>query len=416
MEYGLIGARLGHSYSKIIHEMLYGGPYELHALPTEAEARAFLAEKSFRAINVTIPYKQLVMEYCDEIDPMAKEIGAVNTVVNRGGKLYGYNTDAGGFAYLAAAHSVDFKDKTVLVLGTGATHCTVSYVARHKGAASVLTASRHPDAAKGELSYEQAAESGAQIVINATPAGMYPNAGVCHLDIAAMAKRGLEAVLDVVYNPFKTELLLRAEENGVAFACGFEMLVAQAVYAAEYFLDRKFQSGEIEQISRTLKEQLCTVSLIGMPSSGKTTLGAALAKQLNKPFVDLDAEIERAAGKSIPAIFSEEGESGFRRRETEAVKTFCEKGRYVISCGGGVVKTPGNVRLLRQNGGILWVQRPLAKLQTGGNRPLSKDMAALAAMEAQRTPLYAAAADAIIHNDSSESAAIAAAESAFHEI
>ena len=199
MEYGLIGAKLGHSYSKIIHEMLCGYRYDLCPLPTEEEARAFLTKRQFKAINVTIPYKKLVMEYCSYIDPRAKAIGAVNTVVNKNGLLYGYNTDYMGFAYLCDAHGVDFAGRTVLILGTGGTHNTTSAVARDKGAAKVLTVSRHPDPVKGELSYAEAARSGAQIVINTTPAGMYPNVGVCNLDVAAMP--GLEAVVDVVYNP-----------------------------------------------------------------------------------------------------------------------------------------------------------------------------------------------------------------------
>ena len=250
MEYGLIGSKLGHSYSKIIHEMLCGYRYDLCPLPTEEEARAFLTRRQFKAINVTIPYKRLVMEYCTYIDPRAKAIGAVNTVVNKNGLLYGYNTDHLGFAHLCDAHGVDFAGKTVLILGTGGTHNTTSAVARDKGAARVLTVSRTPDAAKGQLSYEEAVFSGAQIVINTTPAGMYPNVGVCSLDVAKMP--GLEAVLDVVYNPDKTELILRAEEAGVPVAVGgLEMLVAQAVYAAEYFLSRKFDdaAGEIGRIT-----------------------------------------------------------------------------------------------------------------------------------------------------------------------
>ena len=203
MEYGLIGGRLGHSYSKLIHEMLCGYRYDLCPLPTEADARAFLEKRAFKAINVTLPYKRLVMEYCSFIDPRAKAIGAVNTVVNHNGLLYGYNTDYLGFAHLCAAHGVDFTGRTVLILGTGGTHNTTSAVARDKGAARILTVSRKPDPAKGELSYEEAVHSGAQIVINTTPAGMYPNVGTCNLDIAAMP--GLEAVLDVVYNPEKTD-------------------------------------------------------------------------------------------------------------------------------------------------------------------------------------------------------------------
>lgn len=417
MEYGLIGSKLGHSYSKIIHEMLCGYRYDLCPLPTEEEARAFLTRRAFKAINVTIPYKRLVMGFCSYIDPRAKAIGAVNTVVNRNGLLYGYNTDYLGFAYLADAHGVEFAGRTVLILGTGGTHNTTSAVAKDKGAARVLTVSRHPDPEKGELSYAEAVHSGADIVINTTPAGMYPNVGVCHLDVAAMP--GLKAVLDVVYNPDKTELILRAEEAGVPVAVGgLEMLVAQAVYAAEYFLDRKFDDApaEIRAITAQLRKEQLNVALIGMPSCGKTTIGRALADRLGKRFVDLDEEIVRAAGRSIPDLFAAEGEDGFRAREAEQTARFAREGRQVLSCGGGVVKRPENLRALRQNGVVLFIDRPLDALTVGGGRPLSTSAEALKAMEAQRRPLYLAAADAVIPNETTVADAVAAALEALDAI
>ncbi len=417
MEYGLIGSKLGHSYSKIIHEMLCGYRYDLCPLPTEEEARAFLTRRAFKAINVTIPYKRLVMEFCSYIDPRAKAIGAVNTVVNRNGLLYGYNTDYLGFAYLADAHGVEFAGRTVLILGTGGTHNTTSAVAKDKGAARVLTVSRHPDPEKGELSYAEAVHSGADIVINTTPAGMYPNVGGCHLDVAAMP--GLEAVLDVVYNPDKTELILRAEEAGVPVAVGgLEMLVAQAVYAAEYFLDRKFNDApaEIRAITAQLRKEQLNVALIGMPSCGKTTIGRALADRLGKRFVDLDEEIVRAAGRSIPDLFAAEGEDGFRAREAEQTARFAREGRQVLSCGGGVVKRPENLRALRQNGVVLFIDRPLDALTVGGGRPLSTSAEALKTMEAQRRPLYLAAADAVIPNETTVADAVAAALEALDAI
>ena len=417
MEYGLIGSKLGHSYSKIIHEMLCGYRYDLCPLPTEEEARAFLTRRAFKAINVTIPYKRLVMGSCYYIDPRAKAIGAVNTVVNRNGLLYGYNTDYLGFAYLADAHGVEFAGRTVLILGTGGTHNTTSAVAKDKGAARVLTVSRHPDPEKGELSYAEAVHSGADIVINTTPAGMYPNVGVCHLDVAAMP--GLEAVLDVVYNPDKTELILRAEEAGVPVAVGgLEMLVAQAVYAAEYFLDRKFDDApaEIRAITAQLRKEQLNVALIGMPSCGKTTIGRALADRLGKRFVDLDEEIVRAAGRSIPDLFAAEGEDGFRAREAEQTARFAREGRQVLSCGGGVVKRPENLRALRQNGVVLFIDRPLDALTVGGGRPLSTSAEALKTMEAQRRPLYLAAADAVIPNETTVADAVAAALEALDAI
>ena len=417
MEYGLIGGKLGHSYSKLIHEMLCGYRYDLCPLPTEAEARAFLKKRLFKAINVTIPYKKLVMEYCTYIDPRAKAIGAVNTVVNKNGLLYGYNTDYSGFAHLCEAHGVDFAGRTVLILGTGGTHNTTSAVARDKGAAKILTVSRKPDPEKGELSYTQALTSGAQIIINTTPAGMYPNVGVCNLDVAAMP--GLEAVLDVVYNPDKTELILRAEEAGVPVAVGgLEMLVAQAVYAAEYFLGRTFDdaAGEIDRITAALRRDTLNVALIGMPSSGKTTVGRALAEALGKRFVDLDEEIVKADGRSIPDIFAAEGEEGFRQKETAVIAQFAKEGRQLLSCGGGAVKKPENVRLLRQNGVVLFLDRPLDALTVGGGRPLSSSADALRTMYAERRPLYLAAADAVVPNETTVADAVKASMEALDEI
>lgn len=404
--YGLIGAKLGHSYSKIIHEQLAGYQYELISLPTEAEARAFMERRAFTAINVTIPYKQLVIPYCDEIDPKAKAIGAVNTIVNRGGKLYGYNTDYAGFAYLARAHNIDFAGKTVLILGTGGTHSTVEAVCRDSGAGTILSASR--TGKFGALTYNEAMRRrDVQIIVNTTPCGMYPNAGQCLL--APTAFPALEAVLDVIYNPFRTELLLQAEEHGVTAADGFEMLVAQAVYAAQHFTGRFYATDSvIPAASRRLRRQLANVSLIGMPGCGKSTIGAALAKRLGKTFVDLDEEIERRTGNNIPDIFAREGEEAFRRYEADTLADIATRTGQIIACGGGVIKNPANVRAMRQNGSVLWVQRPLGKLATGG-RPLSQGGAALKQLQAERTPLYQAAADAVLDNSTTLAEAVQAA-------
>ena len=415
MEYGLIGAKLGHSYSKIIHEAVCGYSYELHPLPTEKEAHAFMQAKAFKAINVTIPYKKLVIPYCDEVEPRAAAIGAVNTVVNRDGKLYGYNTDYTGFAYLARCHGVKFAGAVVLVLGTGGTHNTVTAVCQDAGAKQVLTASR--TGKDGALTYEEAQQHPEiNIIINTTPAGMYPNNGSCLLDLHAFPK--LEAVLDCVYNPFRTELLLRAEELGVPAYCGFEMLVAQAVYAAEYFLSRKFDdaAGEIGRITAALRRDMLNVALIGMPSSGKSTVGRALAERLGKKFIDLDEEIVKADGRSIPDIFAAEGEDGFRAKESAQTARFAKEGRQLLSCGGGIIKRGENLRALHQNGVVLFLDRPLDALTVGGGRPLSSSTEALKKMEAARRPLYLAAADAVIPNSGTVEDAVTAAMEALDEI
>ena len=412
MEYGLIGAKLGHSYSPAIHRQLGGYRYELCPLPTEQEARAFLKARQFSGINVTIPYKQLVIPYCDEIDPMAQAIGAVNTVVNRDGKLYGYNTDFAGFAYLLAAHGVSLSGKTVMILGTGGTCKTVTAVARQQGAKQILTVSRR--AAEGCLTYEQAARrTDVQVVINTTPAGMYPNPGTCLLDLSAL--HSCEAVFDVVYNPFKTELIQRAEEQGIPAFCGFEMLVAQAVFAAQHFLQTEFPPEKIRDIHRQLKAQIANVSLVGMPGCGKSSIGRQLAKRLNKRFVDLDEEIEQLAGKTIPQIFAQEGEAAFRRLEQQVADTFSAQNGQVLSCGGGIIKTPGNARMLHRNGPVLFIDRPVEALAVGGGRPLSSSREALRTMETERRPLYLAAADAAVENCGGFEQAVQSAMEEFYE-
>ena len=417
MEYGLIGAKLGHSYSKIIHEMLCGYHYDLCPLPTEEEARAFLAKRQFKAINVTIPYKKLVMEYCSYIDPRAKAIGAVNTVVNKNGLLYGYNTDYMGFAHLCDAHGVNFAGRTVLILGTGGTHNTTSAVARDKGAAKVLTVSRHPDPEKGELSYAEAVSSGAQIVINTTPAGMYPNVGVCNLDVAAMP--GLEAVVDVVYNPDKTELILRAEEAGVPVAVGgLEMLVAQAVYAAEYFLDRKFEDApvEIRRITAALRRDMLNIALIGMPSCGKTTTAKMLAARMGREYVDLDELIAKNAGMSIPMIFQLKGEAYFRQLEKDALRSVCGRQGLILSPGGGIVKDEDNIRLMRHNSRIVFLERDLERLaKADPSRPLSASAQAVQKMYEERLPLYRKYSDFIIDNNGAQKETVRRIEEKIHE-
>ncbi|MDD4851121.1 MAG: shikimate kinase [Gemmiger sp.] len=410
MDYGLIGARLGHSYSKPIHEQVGGYRYELHPLPTEADARAFLEARQFRAVNVTIPYKQLVLAYCDEVEPTAAAIGAVNTLVNRGGRLYGYNTDYAGFQYLAAAHGIRFAGKNVLILGTGGTHNTVAAACKNGGAASVLTAGR--TGRNHSLTYAQAADHPeVEIIINTTPVGMYPETGVCLVDLKAFPQ--LEAVVDVVYNPFRTELLLQAEERGVTAVCGFEMLVAQAVYAAEKFTGKHYPVSEIEATHARLKKEISNLSLIGMPGCGKSSIGRVLAQRLGKTYVDIDEKIEQGLGMPIPDVFAQSGEALFRRYEAEAVAAYSKGNRQVLACGGGVIKTPGNARMLRQNGPVLWIRRPVEQLPTDG-RPLSQGHD-LQAMETERGPLYRAAATDVLENTATLADAVNRAAAWFNE-
>lgn len=412
MEYGLIGAKLGHSWSRPIHETVGGYAYELHPLPTEAEFHAFMQARDFKAINVTIPYKQLVIPYCDEVEPRAAAIGAVNTVVNRGGRLYGYNTDYDGFAWLARVHGVSAKNKTVAILGTGGTHNTVAAWCKAEGAANVLTVGRR--GGKGVLTYAEAMErADVQLIVNTTPAGMYPENGSCLLDPARFP--ALEALLDVVYNPLCAELPQRARAVGVPAWGGFEMLVAQAVYAAQRFTG---QAMDIETTIRdthlALKRRQCNVSLIGMPGSGKSTVARALAERLGKTFVDLDAAIEQRTGMPIPDIFATQGEGAFRRQEAAALADISKEPGQVIACGGGIIKTPGNNRRLRQNGPVLWIRRPVGRLATSG-RPLSQGRSALRQMERDRYPLYDSVADATVDNTGALAETVSAALAAFEQ-
>lgn len=397
-EYELIGKKLGHSFSKSIHEALGSYTYALRELPDETAVAAYLAARTFKGCNVTIPYKQFVMAHCDEIDERARQIGAVNTIVNRGGRLLGYNTDYDGLQYTLRRKNIKVKGKCVLLLGSGGTAKTAAAVAAQGGAAQVLTASRTPKA--GQLTYQQAmAKKEVQLVINVSPTGMYPHNGGLLVNLAAWPR--LEAVVDVVYNPLKTALLLQAESLGLPAAGGLPMLVEQAVAAAQLFTGRAFGRATTEQILKQEYIRLSNLILIGMPSSGKSKLGRAAARKLGKPFLDLDRAVQQKAGLSIPAIFKQQGEAGFRQLETQVLAEETKLPGRVLATGGGVVTQPQNLPLLRQNGVVIFLDRKLEKLEMGGNRPLSKNKEALAQMQAARTPLYLAAADAVVKNDGS---------------
>ena len=416
MEYGLIGKTLGHSFSKPVHEALGGYPYELKELPCEADARAFFAARSFRAVNVTIPYKALALEACDEVSEEARAIGAVNTVVNRGGRLFGYNTDFGGFRLLVRRRGVSLAGKTVLILGTGATQRTVRAVCAAEGAAQVLCASRSEK--PGALRYEQAAaRQDVNVIVNASPAGMYPDNGTCLVDLAAPgAFPALEAVFDVVYNPLRTRLVQMAGARGVPCAGGLLMLVAQAKYAAELFLGAPIEERRILEIYRGLLAEKAGLALVGMPSCGKTGVGKALAKALKKPFVDADAELVRRAGRPISEILRPGDEEPFRQLEAAVTADLAKRGGAVLATGGGVVLREENVRALRQNYVVLYLDRPLALLKPGGGRPLSATREALAGQLAVRRPLYESACHARVENAGSFEAAVAAAKEAFYEV
>ena len=390
MEYGLLGERLGHSFSPQIHRDLAGYDYQLLPTPPEAVEDLF-ARRAFQGLNVTIPYKRTVMPLCDEIDPRAAAIGAVNTVVNRNGRLTGYNTDIDGFLYMARRAGVDMAGKKVVILGSGGTSRTARAAAGELGAREIITVSRH-----GEDNYQNLSRhADAQVLVNTTPVGMYPNWGQSPVSLESFP--ALEGVLDVVYNPLRTALLLQAEERGLPCSCGLPMLVAQAKRAAELFTGQNIDDSRTEAVLHGLRRQLTSIVLIGMPGCGKTTVGRALAGKLGRTFVDLDEEIVRRAGMSIPEIFAREGEAGFRERESALVREFGERTGLVVSTGGGVVTRRENYIPLKQNGLLLHLRRDPAALPTDG-RPLSQATAP-EELWRRRAPLYAAFADGEIDNN-----------------
>ena len=390
MEYGLLGERLGHSFSPQIHRDLAGYDYQLLPTPPEAVEDLF-ARRAFQGLNVTIPYKRTVMPLCDEIDPRAAAIGVVNTVVNRNGRLTGYNTDIDGFLYMARRAGVDMTGKKVVILGSGGTSRTARAAAGELGAREIVTVSRH-----GEDNYQNLSRhADAQVLVNTTPVGMYPNWGQAPVSLESFL--ALEGVLDVVYNPLRTALLLQAEERGLPSSCGLPMLVAQAKRAAELFTGQNIGDSRTEAVLHGLRRQLTSIVLIGMPGCGKTTVGRALAEKLGRTFVDLDEEIVRRAGTSIPEIFAREGEAGFRERESALVREFGERTGLVVSTGGGVVTRRENYIPLKQNGLLLHLRRDPAALPTDG-RPLSQATAP-EELWRRRAPLYAAFADGEIDNN-----------------
>ena len=410
MEYGLIGQPLAHSFSKPLHERLGGYAYALCPVNAE-EAAALLRARAFLGLNVTIPYKQFVLPFCDELDPGAKAIGAVNTIVNRNGRLIGYNTDLDGFRYLVQSINLSLAGKTVLILGGGATQKTAAYCAQNEGAARVLTASRRPGPTS--ISYEQARKENVHVLINTTPVGMYPMVDELPIDPTAFPR--LEAVLDVVYNPLKTRLVLAAKALGLPAAGGLDMLVAQAKYAAELFLGKTLPEDSIPSITQEIFAKRANLVLIGMPGSGKTTLGRALSQCMGRPFVDIDAYIEQQAGKPIAAIFAEQGEAAFRALEEEAIARAAKETGQVISTGGGSILLSANIARLRQNGIILYVYRPLDALTLGEGRPLSQTREDIEALFKARAPLYEAAADHTIDNIRCVEATVQRAYEAFLE-
>jgi len=390
MMYGCIGEKLAHSFSKEIHAQLFDYKYELCEIERE-KLGEFMQKKDFAAINVTIPYKEQVIEYLDFIDQTAKKIGAVNTIVNQNGRLTGYNTDFSGITALILKNSISLENKKVLVLGSGGTSKTALAVAEKLGAKVVLRVSR--TARDGCITYDTAEKmhSDADIIINTTPCGMYPNIGTAAVDIEKFPN--LSGVVDAVYNPLRSKLVCDARNRGIKAAGGLYMLVAQAAFAAEKFTGQTVSREKIDEVYLNLVKSKQNIVLVGMPGCGKSTIGKKLAEELGMEFIDTDTDIEKNAGKSIPEIFAEIGESGFRDLESEAVLDVSKKQHAVIATGGGAVLRPENVSLLYQNGRIYFIDRPLSFIAATDDRPLSSNRQDLEKRYLERYDIYCASCD-----------------------
>ena len=393
LQYACIGEHLPHSFSAEIHRQIGGYGYGLKELSPE-ELPAFLAARSFRGINVTIPYKQAVIPYLDEIDGTARAIGAVNTVVNRGGKLYGYNTDLYGLVRLIRRAGLDPGGRNVLIPGTGGTSRTASFAAEQLGAREVLRISR--TGREGSLTYEEALRNhtDAEIILNTTPCGMFPEPFAQPLPLEPFSR--LRGVADVIYNPLRSRLVLEARRLGLPAEGGLYMLVAQAVRASELFLDTSYPESLTEDIYGRILREKENIVLIGMPGSGKSAVGRVLAELSGKPLDDTDRLVVEKAGKPITDIFREDGEPAFRELESAVIRDLSKQGGRIISTGGGAVLRPENVAALRQNGRLFWLNRNPDMLVPTGDRPLADTEAKMKRLYAEREPVYRAAADVMI--------------------
>lgn len=409
MEYGLIGEKLGHSYSQMIHARLADYRYELKEVAPE-RLDAFIEARNFRGLNVTIPYKQAVMKHCAELSPEAMEVGSVNTLIVRpDGSLFGHNTDIDGFIYMLRRGEIDPAGAKAVIFGSGGTSLTARAALTRLGAREIVTVSR-----KGPVDYAAlyAKHADAEILVNATPVGMYPKNGASPVELDRLPK--VRGVADVIYNPEKTALILAAQAKGIPAVSGLSMLVAQAREAAELFAGHAIPAGRVEDIVSEIGAQTLNLILVGMPGCGKSTLGQAVAAALQREFVDCDAEIVRRAGKSIPEIFAQDGEGAFRALESGVLADVCRGHGLVISTGGGAVLRAENRDAMRQNGRVCLIRRALALLPRDG-RPLSASEDAVARLWEARRAAYETAADFPVENDGTVEEAAEKIREGFYE-
>ena len=412
MKYGLIGEKLGHSFSKEIHEELASYTYEL--LPMDKEAlRIFMDKKSFNAINVTIPYKQTVLSYLDEIDSRAKKIGAVNTIVNNNGVLCGYNTDYSGFAYMLEKNKIDPKGKKVLILGKGGASKACIAVLEDLYAKEILSVYYAPY--EKTITYEMCYTDhrDADIIINTTPVGMYPNSNTCPINLSLFTN--LEAVVDVIYNPLQTKLLVDAMTRGIKAVGGLEMLVAQAKFGVEIFTKTTLDNTRIHEVTVKIRQKQSNIVLIGMSGCGKTFLGKEVARSMGREFIDTDDEVVNQIGMSIAEFFECHGEFAFREIEKNIICRLAQRNSLVISTGGGIVKDEENIALLKENGVIIWLTRDTELLEVGKSRPLASTTTDAIKLYQERLPLYKNAAQTTVANNQSITLSASKIQDAFND-
>ena len=392
MKFGLLGRTLGHSFSPRIHSALGDTNYELFEREP-SQLQEFFADPELQGINITIPYKVNALEACDVVDPRAERIGCVNTMVRKDGKWYGYNTDYDGFVFTLQHAGIDVSGKECIILGDGASSATVHVALEDLGAKNIVHLSRKTAPFYGDAPnyYETA-----QIIINCTPIGMYPHNPANLIDITQFSK--LEGVVDLIYNPHRTILLLQAEMMEIPHCDGLPFLVAQGVEAAKHFQGESFGTKEIEQILRDMRREKENIILIGMPGVGKTTVGKALGEEMGRTCIDVDHELEKEIG-DISTYITEQGEPAFREKEAEMIAKFGTQTGLIISTGGGCVTVPKNFAHLRQNGRIYQLTQPVENLSTSGRVLSSGGIERLRELEATRTPMYESFAQCIVEHN-----------------
>lgn len=397
MKLGLIGHPLGHSWSPQIHAFMIHEEYQKWDL-TEDQLDAFMKRHDFNGINVTIPYKQTVMKYLDALDPSAEKIGAVNCIVNRNGKLTGYNTDYLGFTQMVQAHGMDVKGKQTALLGTGGASKAVVYALEQLGAkVQLVSRSEKP----GCITYEQLDQDAAayECIVNVTPVGMYPKTNESAVELKKFPH--VSSVIDIVANPLRTKLMFDAKMLGIPYLGGFEMLVRQAFAADEVFTGRTLDPSLNDACMKYLLHQKRNIVLIGMPTSGKTTLAGMLKERTGREVVEMDDEIAKKLGTTIKQCFAEKGEAYFRQIEMETAEQLQNRDGIIISCGGGVIKNENTMRALSANGIVIWIQRDLSSLFATDSRPLTGNEEYMKNLYQERKGLYQKYCDAVALNNGS---------------